>query len=51
MTQLNEYLEEMSEAVMDRKGLVDKYIGDAVMAFWGAPLVDPDHAKMHVRVR
>ncbi|MCA9362941.1 CHASE2 domain-containing protein, partial [Candidatus Kaiserbacteria bacterium] len=45
MTQLNEYLEEMSEAVMDRKGLVDKYIGDAVMAFWGAPLVDPDHAK------
>ncbi|HMO82990.1 MAG TPA: CHASE2 domain-containing protein [Candidatus Paceibacterota bacterium] len=45
MNQLNEYLEEMSEAVMERQGLVDKYIGDAVMAFWGAPLVDPDHAK------
>lgn len=45
MNQLNEYFEEMSEAVMERQGLVDKYIGDAVMAFWGAPLVDPDHAK------
>jgi len=45
MSQLNEYLEEMSEAVMERKGLVDKYIGDAVMAFWGAPLDDSDHAK------
>ena len=45
MDQLNEYLEEMSEAVMERQGLVDKYIGDAVMAFWGAPLVDPDHAR------
>lgn len=45
MNQLNEYLEEMSEAVMERKGLVDKYIGDAVMAFWGAPLDDPDHVR------
>lgn len=44
MTQLNEYLEEMSEAVMNRKGLVDKYIGDAVMAFWGAPLSNKNHA-------
>ncbi len=45
MNQLNEYLEEMSEAVMERKGLVDKYIGDAVMAFWGAPLSDELHAQ------
>jgi len=43
MDQLNEYLEEMSEAVMERQGLVDKYIGDAVMAFWGAPLSDTTH--------
>jgi adenylate cyclase len=46
MTQLNEYLEEMSEAVMQHKGLVDKYIGDAVMAFWGAPLPNEQHAVM-----
>lgn len=44
MQQLNEYLEEMSEAVMKRRGLVDKYIGDAVMAFWGAPLENKNHA-------
>ena len=44
MQQLNEYLEEMSEAVITHKGLVDKYIGDAVMAFWGAPLENPHHA-------
>ncbi len=46
MNQLNEYLEEMSESVMERKGLVDKYIGDAVMAFWGAPLTIPNHAAL-----
>ncbi len=44
MTHLNEYLEEMSEAVMQKQGLVDKYIGDAVMAFWGAPLKNERHA-------
>lgn len=44
MKQLNEYLEEMSEAVMQKEGLVDKYIGDAVMAFWGAPLRNEQHA-------
>ncbi len=46
MTQLNEYLEEMSEAVMQKQGLVDKYIGDAVMAFWGAPLQMKNHAQL-----
>ena len=46
MNQLNEYLEEMSEAVMERQGLVDKYIGDAVMAFWGAPLDLKNHAQL-----
>jgi adenylate cyclase len=46
MEQLNEYLEEMSEAIMQNQGLVDKYIGDAVMAFWGAPLPNEKHAVM-----
>jgi adenylate cyclase len=35
---LNEYLTVMTAIILDNHGLVDKYIGDAVMAFWGAPL-------------
>lgn len=35
---INEYLTAMTDAIMETGGLVDKYIGDAVMAFWGAPL-------------
>jgi adenylate cyclase len=42
---LNEYLTDMTEAVMHSKGFVDKYIGDAVMAFWGAPGENKFHAK------
>lgn len=42
---LNEYLTAMTDIVMETKGVVDKYIGDAVMAFWGAPLRDEEHAK------
>ncbi len=41
---LNEYLTAMTDIIMKRQGLVDKYIGDAVMAFWGAPLEQKDHA-------
>jgi adenylate cyclase len=44
VTLLNEYLTEMTDLVLAHGGVVDKYIGDAVMAFWGAPLKDPDHA-------
>ena len=42
---MNEYLTPMTEAVLAHGGTIDKYIGDAVMAFWNAPLEDPDHAN------
>ena len=37
---LNEYLTAMTDIIMEHGGVVDKYIGDAIMAFWGAPLDD-----------
>jgi adenylate cyclase len=43
---LNEYLTEMSEIIIENEGLVDKYMGDAIMAFWGAPLDQPNHAEL-----
>ena len=42
---LNDYLTNMTDLVLEHDGIVDKYIGDAVMAFWGAPLPDPLHAE------
>jgi len=41
---MNEYLSAMTGIIYEHGGTVDKYIGDAIMAFWGAPLRDPDHA-------
>ena len=46
---LNEYLTAMTDIVMENKGVVDKYIGDAVMAFWGAPLDDAEHSSNSVK--
>ena len=43
---INEYLTLMSSIIRSRyRGTLDKYIGDAVMAFWGAPVEDPQHAR------
>ncbi|MES0488782.1 MAG: adenylate/guanylate cyclase domain-containing protein [Leptospirales bacterium] len=41
---LNDYLSVMTETVIAYKGTVDKYMGDAIMAFWGAPLEIKEHA-------
>jgi adenylate cyclase len=45
---LNHYLTAMTDIVLAHGGVVDKYIGDAIMAFWGAPLPRPDHATQAV---
>ena len=42
---LNEYLTAMTNKVFDNEGLLDKYMGDAIMAVFGAPLSQPDHAR------
>ncbi|MDH5298207.1 MAG: adenylate/guanylate cyclase domain-containing protein, partial [Desulfobulbaceae bacterium] len=46
---MNRYLTAMSSVVMTKRGTVDKFIGDAIMAIWGAPLDDEDHAANAVR--
>ncbi|GMT42084.1 MAG: adenylate/guanylate cyclase domain-containing protein [bacterium] len=46
---LNEYLTEMTEIIMANGGTLDKYIGDAMMAFFGAPVSDQNHAVKAVR--
>ncbi len=46
LTQLmNEYLGAMTQVIQANRGTLDKYIGDAIMAFWGAPVADPAHAR------
>ena len=44
-TLMNEYLGAMTLVVRKHRGTLDKYIGDAIMAFWGAPVDDPQHAR------
>ena len=42
---INDYLTAMSLVIRGNRGTLDKYIGDAIMAFWGAPVEDPAHAR------
>ena len=46
---LNSYLSTMTAIVQQNRGTIDKYIGDAVMAFWNAPLDMPNHAEAAVQ--
>lgn len=48
-SQLSEYFEELTKIIMENNGTVDKYIGDAIMAFWNAPVEINDHAKVACR--
>jgi adenylate cyclase len=40
---MNRFLTPLTNAILDRKGTIDKYMGDAIMAFWNAPVDDNDH--------
>ncbi|MCH8237650.1 MAG: adenylate/guanylate cyclase domain-containing protein, partial [Proteobacteria bacterium] len=42
---INKLLTPLTNVILDRLGTVDKYMGDCIMAFWNAPMDDPDHAR------
>jgi len=42
---MNEFLTPLTEVIYKHRGTVDKFMGDCIMAFWGAPLGDPNHAR------
>jgi adenylate cyclase len=42
---INRFLTPMTDLILDRRGTIDKYMGDCIMAFWNAPLDDDDHAR------
>jgi adenylate cyclase len=49
MPLLNEYFDGLSKIILENQGTIDKYIGDSIMAFWGAPLAAPNHAELACR--
>ena len=46
---LNDYLSDMTDIIMEEGGTLDKYEGDAIIAFWNAPVEQPDHAARACR--
>lgn len=46
---LNRYLDTLSQVVLDHGGVIDKFVGDAVVAFWGAPIARPDDGTRAAR--
>ncbi len=49
VSMLNEYLGEMTDIVFKWEGTLDKFIGDAILAFWGAPMKQENHAELAVK--
>lgn len=43
---MNEFLTSMTRVIHKHRGTIDKYMGDSIMAFWGAPVAQPDHAEL-----
>lgn len=46
---LNEIFTRLTQVIRNQRGTIDKYMGDCVMAFWGAPVETPDHATLAVQ--
>ena len=46
---LNEYLTEMADIIIRWDGTLDKFVGDMIVAFWGAPLNQPNHAELAIK--
>ncbi len=46
---MNDFLTPMTSCVLESRGTIDKYMGDAIMAFWNAPLTDAEHARNAAR--
>lgn len=44
VSHLNEYFTAMVDVIFENRGAIDKFIGDCIIAYWGAPAPDPDHA-------
>ena len=49
VTLINDYLNEMTNIILNNGGTIDKYMGDCIMAFWNAPLPCENHAEMAVK--
>ncbi|MEF9475352.1 MAG: adenylate/guanylate cyclase domain-containing protein [Candidatus Mariimomonas ferrooxydans] len=49
VSMLNEYLGTMTDAIFKWEGTLDKFIGDEILAFWGAPLIQDNHAELALR--
>lgn len=42
---LNQFFDHTTRVIFEQRGTIDKYVGDMIMAFWGAPVTDPQHAR------